>query len=42
RAPQDRARLMEMAGRLKPLLIQSLVTSFQRAVDDAIRRSTER
>ncbi|OLT38454.1 MerR family transcriptional regulator [Actinomadura sp. CNU-125] len=42
RAPEDRARLMEMAGRLKPLLIQSLVTSFQRAVDEAIRRSTER
>ncbi|MFV2174672.1 MerR family transcriptional regulator [Actinomadura sp. LOL_016] len=42
RTPEDRARLMEMAGRLKPLLIQSLVTSFQRAVDETIRRSTER
>ncbi|QFG24921.1 MerR family transcriptional regulator [Actinomadura sp. WMMB 499] len=42
RSPEDRARLMEMAGRLKPLLIQSLVTSFQRAVDETIRRSTER
>lgn len=39
RAPQEREQLMEMAGRLKPLMIQSLVTSFQRAVDKAIRRS---
>jgi DNA-binding transcriptional MerR regulator len=39
RAPQERERLMEMAGKLKPLMIQSLVTSFQRAVDKAIRRS---
>ena len=39
RAPEDRERLMEMAGKLNPLMIQSLVTSFQRAVDKAIRRS---
>ncbi|TMQ95627.1 MerR family transcriptional regulator [Actinomadura soli] len=39
RAPQERERLMELAGRLKPLMIQSLVTSFQRAVDKAIRQS---
>ncbi|TDC79309.1 MerR family transcriptional regulator [Actinomadura sp. 7K507] len=39
RAPEERERLMEMAGKLKPLMIQSLVTSFQRAVDNAIRRS---
>ncbi|TMR34110.1 MerR family transcriptional regulator, partial [Actinomadura geliboluensis] len=37
--PQEREQLMEMAGKLKPLMIQSLVTSFQRAVDKAIRRS---
>ena len=35
RAPQEREQLMEMAGKLKPLMIQSLVTSFQRAVDKA-------
>ncbi|SFP16654.1 MULTISPECIES: MerR family transcriptional regulator [Actinomadura] len=39
RAPEERERLMEMAGKLKPLMIQSLVTSFQRAVDKAIRQS---
>lgn len=39
RAPHEREQLMEMAGKLKPLMIQSLVTSFQRAVDKAIRRS---
>ncbi|MEV4671849.1 MerR family transcriptional regulator [Actinomadura geliboluensis] len=39
RAPQEREQLMEMAGKLKPLMIQSLVTSFQRAVDKAIRQS---
>lgn len=39
RAPEERERLMELAGRLKPLMIQSLVTSFQRSVDKAIRRS---
>lgn len=39
RVPQEREQLMEMAGKLKPLMIQSLVTSFQRAVDKAIRRS---
>lgn len=39
RAPQERERLLELAGKLKPLMIQSLVTSFQRAVDKAIRRS---
>jgi DNA-binding transcriptional MerR regulator len=42
RAPEERDRLMELAGRLKPLLIQSLVTSFQRSVDKAIRRSADR
>ncbi|TDD37977.1 MerR family transcriptional regulator [Actinomadura sp. KC06] len=39
RAPEERERLIEMAGKLKPLMIQSLVTSFQRAVDKAIRQS---
>lgn len=39
RSPDERARLTELAGKLKPLLIQSLVTSFQHAVDEAIRRS---
>ncbi|MFI0483741.1 MerR family transcriptional regulator [Actinomadura sp. 9N215] len=39
RAPEERERLMVMAGKLKPLMIQSLVTSFQRAVDKAIRES---
>jgi DNA-binding transcriptional MerR regulator len=39
RAPEERERLMEMAGKLKPLMIQSLVTSFQRAVDKALRQS---
>ena len=39
RVPEERERLMQMAGKLKPLMIQSLVTSFQRAVDKAIRRS---
>ncbi|MFI0371295.1 MerR family transcriptional regulator [Actinomadura sp. 1N219] len=39
RAPEERERLLEMAGKLKPLMIQSLVTSFQRAVDKAIRQS---
>ncbi|MGP4023892.1 MerR family transcriptional regulator [Actinomadura sp. 3N407] len=39
RAPDERERLTELAGRLKPLMIQSLVTSFQRAVDKAIRQS---
>ncbi|TDE30683.1 MerR family transcriptional regulator [Actinomadura sp. 6K520] len=39
RAPEERERLMDMAGKLKPLMIQSLVTSFQRAVDKAIRQS---
>ncbi|MES9603905.1 MerR family transcriptional regulator [Actinomadura sp. NPDC000929] len=39
RAPEERERLLEMAGKLKPLMIQSLVTSFQRAVDRAIRQS---
>lgn len=39
RSPAERERLMEMAGKLKPLMIQSLVTSFQRAVDKAIRQS---
>lgn len=39
RAPEERERLMEMAGKLRPLMIQSLVTSFRRAVDKAIRQS---
>ncbi|MFC0037808.1 MerR family transcriptional regulator [Actinomadura rayongensis] len=39
RPPEERERLLELSARLKPLLIQSLVTSFQRAVDDAIRRT---
>ncbi|WP_019629557.1 MerR family transcriptional regulator [Actinomadura atramentaria] len=39
RPPEERARLLELAAKLKPLMIQSLVTSFQRAVDDAIRRT---
>lgn len=39
RPPEERERLLELATKLKPLLIQSLVTSFQRAVDRAIRRS---
>ncbi|GAA0569281.1 MerR family transcriptional regulator [Actinomadura livida] len=39
RAPEERERLMDMAGKLKPLMIQSLVTSFQRAVDKTIRQS---
>ncbi|WP_018655711.1 MerR family transcriptional regulator [Actinomadura flavalba] len=39
RPPEEREGLLELAGKLKPLLIQSLVTSFQRAVDDAIRRT---
>ncbi|WP_067455565.1 MerR family transcriptional regulator [Actinomadura macra] len=42
RAPEERDRLTELAGKLKPLLIQSVVTSFQRSVDKAIRRSTRR
>jgi DNA-binding transcriptional MerR regulator len=39
RPPEERDRLLELATKLKPLMIQSLVTSFQRAVDRAIRRS---
>ncbi|PKK15287.1 MerR family transcriptional regulator [Thermomonospora sp. CIF 1] len=39
RQPQERQMLIEVAARLKPLMIQSLVTSFQQAVDRAIRRS---
>ncbi|QXJ24522.1 MerR family transcriptional regulator [Actinomadura graeca] len=42
RAPEERARLIELAGKLKPLLARSVVTSFQRSVDKAIRRSTHR
>ncbi|MEU6039320.1 MerR family transcriptional regulator [Actinomadura sp. NPDC047616] len=37
RPPDERQRLIELSGRLKPLVIQSLVTAFRRAVDDAIR-----
>jgi DNA-binding transcriptional MerR regulator len=39
RPVEERERLLEMATRLKPLTIQAVVTSFQRAVDRAIRRS---
>ncbi|SEG42471.1 DNA-binding transcriptional regulator, MerR family [Thermomonospora echinospora] len=39
RQPREREMLLEMANRLKPLMIQSLVTSFQHAVDRAIRKS---
>jgi DNA-binding transcriptional MerR regulator len=39
RPPEERERLLELATKLKPLMIQSLVGSFQRAVDRAIRRS---
>ncbi|GAA0283988.1 MerR family transcriptional regulator [Actinomadura nitritigenes] len=42
RSPEERDRLMELAGKLKPLMIQSLVSSFQLAVDKAIRTSTDR
>ncbi|MFB4304039.1 MerR family transcriptional regulator [Actinomadura sp. NTSP31] len=42
RSPEERDRLMELAGKLKPLMIQSLVSSFQHAVDKAIRTSTDR
>ena len=37
RPPEERDQLLELATKLKPLMIQSLVTSFQRAVDRAIR-----
>jgi DNA-binding transcriptional MerR regulator len=40
RPPDERERLLELAAKLQPLMIQSLVGSFQRAVDRAIRRST--
>ncbi|GAA2603263.1 MerR family transcriptional regulator [Actinomadura fulvescens] len=39
RPPDEREQLLELATKLKPLMIQSLVTSFQRAVDKAIRRT---
>ncbi|HEX2313740.1 MAG TPA: MerR family transcriptional regulator [Thermomonospora sp.] len=39
RPPQEREMLLEMAARLKPLMIQSLVTSFQHAVDRVLRRT---
>ncbi|GAA3943578.1 MerR family transcriptional regulator [Actinomadura viridis] len=39
RPPEERERLLELAVKLKPLMLQSLVGSFQRAVDRAIRRS---
>ncbi|MEW2352609.1 MerR family transcriptional regulator [Spirillospora sp. NPDC029432] len=39
RPAEDRERLLDLAAKLKPLMIQSLVGSFQRAVDRAIRRS---
>ncbi|MBW8481422.1 MerR family transcriptional regulator [Actinomadura parmotrematis] len=42
RPPEERERLLELTGKLKPLMIQSLVTAFQRAVDEAIRRSVPR
>ncbi|WP_329519644.1 MerR family transcriptional regulator [Spirillospora sp. NBC_01491] len=42
RPPGERERLLELAAKLKPLMIQSLVTSFQRSVDKAIRRTVPR
>lgn len=42
RPPEERERLLELAAKLKPLMIQSLVTSFERAVDRAIRRTVPR
>ncbi|XVQ12716.1 MerR family transcriptional regulator [Spirillospora sp. CA-255316] len=39
RPPDEREQLLELAAKLKPLMIQSLVGSFQRAVDRAIRKS---
>ncbi|MBO2455587.1 MerR family transcriptional regulator [Actinomadura barringtoniae] len=39
RPPAERDQLLELTNKLKPLMIQSLVTSFQRAVDRAIRNS---
>ncbi|WP_433327852.1 MerR family transcriptional regulator [Spirillospora sp. CA-294931] len=42
RPPEERDRLLELSAQLKPLMIQSLVTAFQRAVDDVLRRSVPR
>ncbi|GLZ07045.1 transcriptional regulator [Actinomadura sp. NBRC 104412] len=42
RPPEERDALLELAVKLKPLMIHSLVESFQRAVDRAIRQSTSR
>jgi DNA-binding transcriptional MerR regulator len=42
RPPEEREALLELAVKLKPLMIQSLVASFQRAVDRAIRHSATR
>ncbi|WP_067491120.1 MerR family transcriptional regulator [Actinomadura hibisca] len=42
RPPEERRRLLELTGKLKPLMIQSLVTSFQRSVDKAIRATVPR
>ncbi|MFC6878388.1 MULTISPECIES: MerR family transcriptional regulator [Actinomadura] len=42
RPPEERERLLELAAKLKPLMLQSLVTSFERAVDRAIRRTVPR
>jgi len=42
RPPEERDALLELAVKLKPLMIQSLVESFQRAVDRAIRQSASR
>ncbi|MGK5557354.1 MerR family transcriptional regulator [Actinomadura kijaniata] len=42
RPPEERDRLLELATKLKPLMIQSLVTSFQRAVDRTLRDSVPR
>jgi DNA-binding transcriptional MerR regulator len=39
RPAEERERLLEMTTRLKPLTVQAVITSFQRAVDRAIRRS---
>jgi DNA-binding transcriptional MerR regulator len=42
RPPEEREALLDLAVKLKPLMLQSLVASFQRAVDRAIRESTSR
>jgi len=39
RRPQEREVLLAVAARLKPVMIQSLVTSFQQAVDRILRKT---